>query len=118
MLSNGECTRVRAPVSSLSIRRGARRGPYRGAWMPLSSSSRTTRARSPAPRLEQLEHPRVVAARLAGQRPGDEVGQVEVADADRIRVAERPDRDLGRRPRPDAGHGGQPRVGVLDRQRP
>ena len=67
-------------------------------------------------RLEELEHPGVVAARLAGQRPGHDVRQVEVADADGIRIAERPDGDLGGRPRPDPGHGPEPRVRGLERQ--
>ena len=55
-----------------------------------------TRARCAAIRLEQLEHPRVGAARLAGQRVRDEVRQVEVADAHRVRRRRAP----GRRPRP------------------
>ena len=65
-----------------------------------------------AERLEELQHPRVVAARLARQREGDQARQVEVTDADGVRVAERPDADLGRRPRPDARYRRQPRIGV------
>ena len=61
---------------------------------------------------EELEHPGVVAARLTRQRVGDQVRQVEVADAHGIGVAERPDADLGRGPRPDPGHGRQPGIGV------
>ena len=41
---------------------------------------------------------------------------MEVADADRVRVAERPDADLGRGPRPDPRHGRQPGVGLGERQ--
>ena len=41
---------------------------------------------------------------------------MEVADAHRVVVAQRPDADLGRGPRPDPGHGGQPRVGLGERQ--
>ena len=51
----------------------------------------------PAVRLEQLEHPRVGPARLARQRERHEVGQMEVADADRVLVTERPNRRLRRR---------------------
>ncbi len=69
-----------------------------------------------AVRLEQLEHPGIVAARLAGQRERDEVRQVEVADADRVVVAERPDADLGRGPRADPGNGRQPGVRLGQRQ--
>ena len=61
----------------------------RARWPRYGSSSSSIRAS--------------VAARLAGERPGDEVRQVEVADAHRVDVAERPDRDLGRGPRPDPG---------------
>ena len=50
----------------------------------------------PGVRLEQLEHPVVGAARLAGQRPRHEVRQVEVADAHGVRGRPAP----GRRPRP------------------
>ena len=66
-------------------------------------------------RLQELEHPRVRAARLAGQRERDEVRQVEVADAHRVHVTERPDADLRRRPRTDARHGRESPVAVGER---
>jgi hypothetical protein len=56
-----------------------------------------------AERLEQLEHPLVGRLPLAGEGVRDEARQVVVADADRVTVAERTDRDLGRRPRSDPG---------------
>ena len=57
----------------------------------------------PGPRREQLEHLGVGPARPSGQGVHDQVVQVVVADADRVRMAERALRRLGRRPRPDAG---------------
>ena len=63
-------------------------------------------------RLEQLEHPGVGRAALAGERERNDVRQVEVADADGVGVAERAERDLRRGPRPDPGQRRQPPVGV------
>jgi hypothetical protein len=63
-------------------------------------------------RLEQLQHPGVGAAGLAGQRPGDGVGDVEVAHADRVRVAVRGADHLGGGPRADTGDRGEPAGGV------
>ena len=80
--------------------------------MPLEFEEPHDARPLPAIGLEQLEHPGVRAARLAGQRVGDQVREVEVADAHRVDVAERPDTDLGRGPRPDPGHGRQPRIGL------
>ncbi len=40
---------------------------------------------------EELQHPLVGAACLAGQRPADGVAEMEVADAHGVRVAERPE---------------------------
>ncbi len=51
-----------------------------------------------------------------GQRIRHQVGQVEVADAHRVHVAQRPHADLARGPRPDPGHGRQPCIGVGQRQ--
>ena len=95
-----ECTRGLRTVSRFDPARGEPRPVARRADPAQLEQADDPRALA-AVRLEQLEHPRVVAARLAGQRPGHEVGQVEVADAHRVGVAERSDRDLGRRPRPD-----------------
>ena len=88
--------------------RGARRGPYRGATMPPTSSSRCTRPRCAAVWLEQLEHARVVGARLARERPGDRVRDVEVADAHGVGVAEGAANDLRGGPGTDAGKRPQP----------
>lgn len=46
------------------------------------------------------------------ERPGDSVRDVEVADADRVRVPVRDPDHLRGRPRPDAGNCGQPSGGV------
>ena len=62
----------------------------------------------PAVRLEQLEHARVVGPRLAGERPGDGVRDVEVADAHRVGVAEGAAHDLRGGPGTDAGKRSQP----------
>jgi len=56
-------------------------------------------------RLEQLEHERVVAPPLTEERERDLMTEVVVADTDRVGVTERDPRDLGHRPRPDAGDG-------------
>ena len=98
-----------------SIRRGARRGPYRGAWIPLNSSSRTTLARRHA----TVRGVRASAHRCRGlprQGPRDDVRQVEVADAHRIGVAECADGDLGRGPRTDPRHRGKARLCHLERE--
>ncbi len=64
-------------------------------------------------RLEQLEHPLIGAARLASQRPGHQVWQMQVAHAHRVWIAERGRGDTRRRPRPDAGHRLQSALGRL-----
>src|SRR4029079_4918035 len=106
-------------VASSDRRDRARRVPRAEGGRPQSAELQQPDAPGPlpAPRLEQLEHPRVIAADLAGQAVGDEVRQVEVADADRIRVAERADGDLGRGPRPDPGHRPETAIGILARHR-
>src|SRR5690348_15898729 len=63
-----------------------------------------------APRLEQLQHPAVIAADLTGQAERDDVRQVEVADADGIGVDACPEHHLGRGPRPDPGDRPQPSI--------
>src|SRR5271170_7147897 len=60
---------------------------------------------------EQLEHAGVVGD-LAGQGPADGLGQVVVADGDRVSVAGGALADLGRGPGADAGQGAQPAVGL------
>src|SRR5262245_57793533 len=64
-------------------------------------------------RLQQLQHPRVIAAGLARQRPADHVRQVEVADAHRVGVPERGAGRLRGGPRTDAldGHEPSERIG-------
>ena len=54
------------------------------------------------PRLQELEHSRVVGPWLASQGERDEVREVEIADAHRVGVAERAQGDLGRGPGTDA----------------
>src|SRR5205085_797852 len=61
-----------------------------------------------AERLQQFQHPGVVAARFAGQRPGHRVGDVVVADAHRVRIAVRHPDHLRRRPRTDPAQRGEP----------
>ena len=58
------------------------------------------------PRLQDPQHLDVVtsATGLAGQRPADVVGHVEVADADRVCVTVCALSDLRRGPRPHAGN--------------
>ena len=66
--------------------------------------------------LEQLEHPRVIAAAFPGQHRADQVREVVVADAHRVGVAQRSDGDFGRGPRSEAGQRRQPGVGLVERQ--
>ena len=76
-------------------------------------------ARCPRYGSSRCEHAGVVGPSLASQGKGHEVGQVEVADADGIRVTERADRDFRRRPWTDAGDGherGRSRVMVEVRE--
>ena len=113
--ADAECSRAVRTVSRLDPARREARSVARRA-----DPAQLEQPHHPRPlaaiRLEQLEHPGVVAARLTGQGVGDEVRQVEVADAHRVGVAERPDADLGRGPRPDPRDGGQPRVRLGERQ--
>src|SRR5262245_21944674 len=76
------------------------RQPRAVAWRPDPAELEEPDHERPAAsiRLEQLEHPLVRAPWLAGQRERDEVLEVEVADAHRVLVAERPHTDLGRGP--------------------
>ena len=108
------------PETVAAVRRGGRAAsaraeplavldPLDGEARPVARCAKPAQLEQPddprphaAVRLEQLEHPVVRAARLAGQRVRHEVRQVEVADAHRVLVAQRPDADLGRRPRPDS----------------
>src|SRR3712207_9088274 len=69
-----------------------------------------------APGFEQLHHP-VVVGLPAGQRPADQVLQVVVAVADRVRAAEGPLHHLGRRPDADARHRLQPALQVRSEER-
>ena len=106
---NGQC---------VAILRKGRRGPYRGAVMPAGLDEPGDAASVAGERGEQLEHPGVVASRLARQRPRHGVREVEVADAHRIGVAEGDDGDLCRCPDADARDGLEPaselaRVGRL-----
>ena len=64
-------------------------------------------------RLQQLEHPLIGPARLARERPTHGVGEVEVADRDRVGVTERRPRDLGRRPGAHAPDGEEPCVRLI-----
>src|SRR5688572_10569449 len=52
---------------------------------------------------EQLDHPLVVAPGLTGERPCDDVLEPEVADGDRIGVAEHGSENGSDRPDADAG---------------
>src|SRR4029079_15918688 len=52
--------------------------------------------------------------RRAGERVGHEMGEVEVADADRVDVAQGPDADLGGGPGSYPRDRPQPRVGRLE----
>src|SRR6185295_18276720 len=54
-------------------------------------------------RLEELEHPFVRSAWLPREGPRHDVGQVVVADRDRVRIPERDPAHLAGRPRADAG---------------
>ena len=78
------------------------RGPNAGACRP----SRATQPDHPPPlssvRLEQREHTSVVGAGLPGEVPGDQVGEVEVADGDRVLVAAHRPEHGADRPRTDA----------------
>lgn len=62
--------------------------------------------------LQQGEHLGVVAAGAAGQGPADQVGQVEVADRDGVRVAVAALQGLGGRPGPDPRDGGEAGEGL------
>lgn len=52
---------------------------------------------------QQIEHPCVVAAWLAGKRPRNQIRQVGVADADGVGIAEGGAGRFRCCPRPDAG---------------
>ncbi|MCO5606194.1 hypothetical protein L7F22_060381 [Adiantum nelumboides] len=64
---------------------------------------------------EHLEHPGVVEV-VPEQRPADGVRDVEVAEADRVRVAPGALRDLGRGPHPDARDAAQQHPALLPAQ--
>ena len=88
---------------------------------PEARQRRTARGEQPAhaaalaaPRLEELEHALVGAARLAGERVAHDVLEPVVADAHRIGVAQRDHRDLVQRPRPDAGQRRQPPPHIVE----
>ena len=66
----------------------------------------------PPPRLEQLDHAVVVDA-ITGEREPDLVGEVVVAHAHGVGIAERPDARLGARPRPDAGQAREHGVALI-----
>ena len=68
-----------------------------------------------AHRLEQLDHRGVVDG-MAEQAPADHLGQVIVADRQRVGVAERALRGLGGRPHPDAGQRCQRLAGPFRRE--
>src|SRR5437879_2824616 len=65
--------------------------------------------------LEELEHPLVCSTWLALERPGHQIGDVEVTDADRIGIAQRAKGDLRGRPRADPRNGPQAAVGGVQR---
>ena len=103
----------RQPSSAGGEARSGRRSGWGGGGRSGGRRpARVQQSADPAPvaaeRLQQLQHPGVVAAGLAGQRPGDLVRDVVVADADRVRVAVDDPHHLGRGPGADAGDRGQP----------
>ena len=63
-----------------------------------------------AERLEDLEHPLIARPRSSLERIADRMRQVVVADRNRVRIAERDHRNLGRGPRSDAWEGLHPPV--------
>ena len=79
------------------IGRIRRRGPNAGGRAPGQAEQPEHAAALAAERFEQGEHTGVVGARLAGQVPGDDVGQVVVADGDGVVVAAAPARAPSRR---------------------
>ena len=62
---------------------------------------------------EQQGQP-VVVDRRPGQCPADVLGDVVVAEADRVGVTERPGADLGAGPDPHSGDRAEPAVGLVD----
>ena len=68
-------------------------------------------------RRQELQHPLVGAALLAGQRPAHGVAEVEVPDADGVRVPQRAQADFGGRPLAHERQGAEPPVGVRQRHR-
>ena len=90
--------------------RGVSRGPYRGASRPLSSSSRTTRARSPrygsSSSSIRASSPRGSPASAQATRLGRwKSPTLTASGSPSARTA-----DLGRRPRPDPRERREPRV--------
>src|SRR5207249_10779877 len=66
----------------------------------------------PAIGLQELEHALVRPAGFTSARPGNQVRDVEVANADGIRIAQSADADLCRRPWADARQRPQASIGV------
>ena len=79
----------------------------RGSWTGEADEADDPAALA-SERLQQFEHPGVGGTRLTGQRPGDDVGKVVVADRDRVRIAERRPEHRPDRPRPHATDQRQP----------
>ena len=94
--------------------RGPRRAPHNAAAGRLDQADDSSAVR--AIRLEQLEHPGVIAAAFPREHRADQVRQVVVADAHGVGVAQRTDRDLGRGPRSEAGQRRQPGVCLVEGQ--
>ena len=94
---------------------GAKRGPKRGAPRPVSSIRRTTRCRWPAHGASSSTISSSVPRARPVKRVHHPVLDVVVADAHRVRMAERALRGLGRRPLADAGD--QPQPGEDGRRR-
>ena len=87
------------------------RGPNAGTRGPDEADEPDDPAALAAERFEQFEHTVVGGAGFTGQRPGDHVGKVVVADGDRVRIAERRPEHRADRPRPDATDQRQPGSG-------
>ena len=105
------------PAARLDRRDRARRvARAERRWPEAARLEEPDHARAVAPpRLQQLDHPLVRSADLAGQAEGDEVREVEVADAHRVGIARGAEHHLGRGPRPDPGQRRQPGVGRVAR---
>ena len=131
----GRCTYRTHRVGVWSERRAgterdAGAAPRSPRWSEAGSVGRTEAPRAsqlqqphrPRPltceRLEQLQHPCVVATRFARQRPAHEVRKMEVTDAHGIGIAECRAGGLGGRPWTDARDGHEARERADGRQAP